>query len=211
MDKALQRLAASGLLRRVDRGLYCLIRPGLVPQDTNAPDYVQVLNAISRRDQARVLIDGAAAAHELGFTTAVPARIVVRTDARRRSILVGKQAIEFRQTAPSKLYWAGRPAMRLVQALRWLKDLPSFDRDSISRTVVTLLADPKDGAALRDDLRQGLGTLPAWMQDLLRPLLPEPKDSPARLTHQRVPKVPPPVGKRTGLDIATPENDGGLT
>ncbi len=30
--------------------------------------------------------------------------------------------IDFKQTAPSKLYWSGRPAMRVVQALQWLKD-----------------------------------------------------------------------------------------
>ena len=30
--------------------------------------------------------------------------------------------LQFKLTAPSKLDWAGRPAMRVVQALYWLRD-----------------------------------------------------------------------------------------
>ncbi len=50
-----------------------------------------------------MLVDGLTAANDLGLTTAVPARIVVHTDARRRSIQVGRLVIDFKQTAPSKL------------------------------------------------------------------------------------------------------------
>jgi hypothetical protein len=79
--------------------------------------------------------------------------------------------IAFKQTAPSKLYWAGRPAMRIVQALHWLKDTLPSDRGRIMSQLATLLADGRYGRALRDDLRTGLPTLPAWMQDIARELL----------------------------------------
>jgi hypothetical protein len=57
---------------------------------------------------------------------------VVHTDARRRSIPLGKLAMQFKPTAPSKLYWAGRPAMRVVQALHWLKDILATDGDVLN-------------------------------------------------------------------------------
>jgi predicted ABC-type ATPase len=79
--------------------------------------------------------------------------------------------IEFKHTAPSKLYWAGRPAMRIVQALHWLKDTLPSDRGRIMSQLATLLADGRYGRALRDDLRSGLPTLPAWMQDIASDLL----------------------------------------
>ncbi|MEO6748919.1 MAG: hypothetical protein ABI294_04935 [Casimicrobiaceae bacterium] len=41
----------------------------------------------------------------------------MHTDTRRRSIQLDKLTIEFKLTAPSRLYWAGRLAMRVVQAL----------------------------------------------------------------------------------------------
>jgi hypothetical protein len=178
VDKALQRFVASGQLRRIDRGLYDVPRPSALTKKVTTPDYRHVLDAISRRDQTRMLIDGATAANDLGFTTAVPAHIVVHTDARRRSIHVGRLTIDFKQTAPSKLYWAGRPAMRIVQALHWLKDTLPSDRDQIQARLAAIMADARHGAVLRDDLRQGLATLPAWMQDMLRPLVEVPAATP---------------------------------
>ncbi len=193
VDKGLQRLTGARQLRRIDRGLYDVPRQSALTKKVTTPDYRQVLSAISRRDQTRMLIDGATAANDLGFTTAVPARIVVHTDARRRSLPVGRLTIDFRKTAPSKLYWAGRPAMRVVQALHWLKDTLPSDGDQIQARLATLLADPQSGPGLRDDLRQGLATLPAWMQGVLRPLVAKPA-APPRSAGRRATKARPSRG-----------------
>jgi hypothetical protein len=170
VDKALQRLVATGDLRRVDRGLYDQARQNALTGKAAVPDYRSVIDAVSRRDQVRVLVDGMSAANALGLTDAVPAQVVVRTDGRLRPIQLGNLTIKFRFTAASKLYWAGRPAMQIVQALHWQRDTLSEQRDAISNRLKRLLASDA-GASLRDDLRQGLPTLPAWMQDLLRGIM----------------------------------------
>ncbi|VFU10182.1 conserved protein of unknown function [Methylocella tundrae] len=123
VDKALQRLAKAETLRRIDRGLYDQPSFNKLTQKPNPPDPRSVIDAVARRDQTRMLVDGMTAANDLGLTDAVPAKIVVHTDARRRAIKLGNVTITFRPTAPSKLFWAGRPAMRVVQALHWLRDL----------------------------------------------------------------------------------------
>jgi hypothetical protein len=172
VDKALQRLVAAGQLRRVDRGLYDLPRHNALTGKTAAPDYRSVIDAVSRRDQVRVLVDGMTAANALGLTDAVPAQVVVHTDGRLRPIQLANLTIHFRFTAASKLYWAGRPAMQVIQALHWLRDTLSDQRDAIITRLKRLLAsDVTD--ALRDDIQRGLHTLPAWMQDLLREILKE--------------------------------------
>lgn len=171
VDKALQRLVKAGQLRRIDRGLYDTPRINNLTKRPAVADYRQIIDALARRDQVRVLIDGLTAANDLGLTTAVPAHVVIHTDARRRTIHLDNLAIEFKQTAPSKLYWAGRPAMRIVQALRWLKDTLSTDHDRILEQLSNILNDRRHGKALRDDLRAGIGTLPAWMQMIVRELL----------------------------------------
>jgi hypothetical protein len=61
--------------------------------------------------------------------------------------------------------------MRIVQALRWLKDTLPTDRNRILAQLSAILADRRHGKALRDDLRTGIATLPAWMQALVRELL----------------------------------------
>ena len=118
------------------------------------------------------------AANDLGLTTAVPARIEVFTDARLKRIQLGQQQIHFKPAAPSRLHWADRPGMRVVQALHWLQDVLTEpeERARISRQLRRLFADPAHGQNIRDDLREGLAALPIWMQEFLRDLI-EPKES----------------------------------
>jgi Family of unknown function (DUF6088) len=172
VDKALQRLVASGQMRRIDRGLYD--RPGhnRLTGQPSPPDPRAVIDAVARRDQIRVLVDGLTAANDLGLTNAVPAKTIVHADARLKTIRLGNLAIEFKPTAASKLFWAGRPAMRLVQALHWLRDTDSADtRTDLTSRLHDLLDHGPQAKAVRRDLQDGLSALPTWMQDLLRPLL----------------------------------------
>ena len=170
IDKALQRMVASGQLRRIQRGLYDKPSLNALTGKTTVPDYRAVIDAIARRDQVRWLIDGMTAANMLGLTNAVPAKIEVLVDARLKRITLGNQEIVFKQAAPSRLFWAGRPGMYLVQALHWLHDIMSSDEEpaAVQSTVRRLLADQETGPALLDDLKGGLSAMPIWMQDILR-------------------------------------------
>lgn len=170
IDKTLQRMVQAGDLRRIARGLYDKPTLNRLTKRSTTPDYRAVVEAIARRDQLRLLVDGMTAANDLGLTDAVPAHVTIHTDARRRAIQLDKLTIDFKQTAPSRLYWAGRPAMRVVQALHWLKDTLVSDRDRILRRLAQVLADPTHGAAIRQDLIDGFSALPAWMQSLVREL-----------------------------------------
>lgn len=121
VDKTLQRMVHAGELRRIDRGLYDRPKINSLTKRPTTPDYRAVVEAIARRDHLRMLVDGMTAANDLGLTDAVPARVTIHTDTRRRTIQLDKLSIDFKQTSPSRLYWAGHPAMRIVQALYWLK------------------------------------------------------------------------------------------
>ena len=175
VDKTLQRMVASNELRRIDRGLYDQPRMNSLTGQSTAPDYRSVIDAVGRRDQVRVLIDGMTAANDLGLTNAVPGQVIVHTDGRLRQIQLGKLTLQFKLTAPSKLYWAGRPAMRVVQALYWLREGlkggTQVNQDAIQAKLIRLLQDSSQGSAIRDDLRYGLHTVPSWMQQWIRDLL----------------------------------------
>ena len=179
IDKTLQRVVARGALRRIDRGLYDRPTLNSLTKRLASPDYRALVDALARRDQARILLDGMTAANDLGLTDAVPARVTIYTDTQPRSIQLDKLTI----------YWAGKPAMRVVQALYWLKDTLPGDGDRIRKTLARLLDDPKHGDSIRNDLTQGLSVLPAWMQSFLRtipafdPMPPAaPSDPKVRLT-----------------------------
>ena len=186
VDKALQRLVAADELRRIDRGLYDAPRFNPLTGKASVPDYRRIINAVARRDQSRMLVDGMTAANDLGLSDAVPGRIVIHTDARTRPIHIGKQTIMFRPTAPSKLFWADRPAMRVVQALHWLRGALSKpeDRPRIVGRLRSILTKAGEGAAIAADLRQGLTTLPAWMQELVTELVADGDDQRGRTPPQ---------------------------
>ena len=173
IDKTLQRLVASGDLRRIDRGLYDKPSYNKLTKMSGPPDPRGVIDAVARRDQIRVLVDGMTAANDLGLTNAVPAKIVVHTDARLRPIRLDNLEITFRPTAASKLYWAGRPAMRIVQALHWLRDTThrTDEMRAIKKKLRDLLDKDPHGKQIRADLIEGLWALPVWMQEMLKPLL----------------------------------------
>ena len=93
------------------------------------------VDAIARRDKLRVLVDGMTRRpHDLGLTTAVPARSTIYADTYPRTIEIVANTgdpnatrtplvvykLDFKRISVSKTaFWAGRPAMRVVQALSW--------------------------------------------------------------------------------------------
>lgn len=173
VDKTLQRLADAGEIRRIDRGLYDRPRKNRLTGKDTVPDYRAVIKAVTHRDQARFVVDGMTAANDLGLTNAVPARIEVLVDTRLKPIRLGNQEIFFKAAAPSRLFWAGRPAMRVVQALHWLQDVlgDSEERNRVAAILRRLLDEPDHGAPIRKDLVEGLSSLPIWMQEFLRDLI----------------------------------------
>ena len=179
IKKSLQRLVNKNKLRRIDRGFYDQYRINPLTGHLAPPDYRMVIDAISRRDNIRILIDGLTAANDLGLTNAVPARIVIHTDARLQSINLDKLTIQFKLTAPSKLYWAGHPAMRLIQALYWLRDALKngslIDEKTIRNKIIRLLQTPTQGDLILTDLKQGIHAMPTWMQDWISDLLKQAK------------------------------------
>lgn len=175
IKKSLQRLVNNHQLRRIDRGLYDQHRINSLTKQPSPPDYRMIIDAISRRDNIRILVDGLTAANDLGLTNAVPAKVILHTDARLQPIRLDKLIIQFKLTAPSKLYWVGHPAMRIIQALHWLRDGIKngslLDEDTIRIKILRLLQTPNQGDVILDDLKQGLHAMPSWMQAWISNLL----------------------------------------
>ena len=176
VDLALHRLVTDNEIRRITRGLYDKPRINQLTGKPTYPDYREVIDALARRDKARMVVDGLTAANDLGLTDAVPARARVLTDARLKPIKLGNLNLEFQRVSPDRLYWAGRPAMRVVQALHWLRDMLPTDKDRIFKKLLAILRDPDHGAAIKEDLRDGLPALPEWLQQIVRDLLAQASD-----------------------------------
>ncbi len=201
VDQALHRLVASRNLRRIARGFYDIPQANRLTGKPTYPNPRDVIDALARKGKVRIVVDGLTAANDLGLTDAVPARIGVLTDGRLRPITLGNLTLDFQSAAPSRLYWAGRPAMRFVQALHWLRDMLPSDDGSLRKRLVSILKDPDHGKAIQNDLRGGMSAMPEWMRVIVRDLLQQvsagalpsaKKAKPAR----RAPAPPPIIQKK---------------
>ena len=162
VDKALSRLATSGEVRRLARGLYEYPRehPEL---GTLSPDIEKVAKALAGKDRLRLQPAGAYATNLLGLSEQVPAKAVFLTDGPSRTVKVGRQEIQLRRTTPRNMAAAGRLSGLLMQAFRHLgrQHITEQRMAHLKRTLP---------AKERNQLLKDLPLAPAWMHPLFREL-----------------------------------------
>lgn len=162
VDKALSRLTARGVIRRLARGLYEYPRehPEL---GTLSPDLERVAKALAGKNRIRLQPAGAYAANLLGLSEQVPARIVFLTDGPSRTVKIGRQEIHLRRTTPRNMAAAGRLSGLLMQAFR------SLGRQHITRQRLARLKQTLP-AKERKQLIKDLPLAPTWMHPFFREL-----------------------------------------
>jgi len=153
IDQALSRLARRGELLRVGRGLYVL--PVVGRFRSRAPTTAATLQALAAQSGERLVAGGAAAANRLGLTTQVPARTVVWTSGRDRTLALGRQRIELRHAPDWQLALGEGRAGAALRALVWL------GRDHLEPALARLEAVLT--AAEREELAAARGALPDWL------------------------------------------------
>ena len=162
VDQALSRLVRAGRLRRAGQGLYDRPRMSGVLGRPAPVDLDAATAAIARRDGVRIMPDGLVAAHQLGLTSAVPAKASYVTDGHSRTLKVDGRTVRFRHAGPRVMKWAGRPSAPVAQALRWLGRDAAGDPEIVS----TLIRQLPDSA--KSDLAKNSRDLPGWALPLAR-------------------------------------------
>lgn len=178
VEKALQRLTLRGDIRRPHRGLYDKPCTSSLTGTMVFPPRAAFIDAIARRDKLRVLVDGMTAANDLGLTTAVPAQSTIHADTYPRTIEIEANAgdpnavaqviykLDFKRISAKTAFWAGRPAMRVVQALAWFRDERTSLNAAVNGIVRHLSRDP-NRLKVAQDLRDNIQAVPAWMYPLV--------------------------------------------
>ncbi|MBU4460198.1 MAG: hypothetical protein KJ579_06495 [Verrucomicrobia bacterium] len=165
VDKALSRLVASGVLRRLARGLYYQPRQHPVLGEI-LPPVEAVAQALAARDRVRLQPFGGHAANLLRLSDQVPARVVFLTDGKPRKIRYGRQVIELRRASPRMMAAAGRMTGLVIAGLRFVGKA-----NITPERVVHLrkLLSKEDRRRLREDL----ALAPAWMHPHFRAIAGE--------------------------------------
>jgi hypothetical protein len=159
IDQALSRLARSGEIRRLGRGVYDYpkISHRLGPL---SPTPEVIAEALAKREGVHLQTSGARAANALGLSSQVPGRLTFLTDGTPRSRRVGNQVIELKRAVPRKLRGAGTVAGTVLQALRYLG--PERVGEEVVRHLAHLLS-PSD----KRELRSLANAAPGWARSAL--------------------------------------------
>lgn len=159
VDMALSRLARSGDIRRIGRGLYDY--PRLHEKlGVLSPDTTRLADALSIQSGDRLAPSGAAAANSLGLSDQVPARTSFATTGRSRVKRAAGRSLTLRHSRAPVLDNASDTANSVLQALVHLgKD--NIDGDVIHRFAARI--DDRDMAVLTQSRPQ----MPGWMGDVI--------------------------------------------
>lgn len=173
IDQALSRLARTGEIQRLGRGLYHFPQMNERLGISLNPDADEIAEALARQTGSRIAPSGAMAANRLGLSTQVPAKPVYLTDGRTRQLRVGNLVFVMRHTPPKELPLGSRISAMVFQALRHL-GRSAVDSQAISRLRRTLSLQQK-GELLRDSRYTT-----DWIADVVRQVANE---KPEIVTH----------------------------
>jgi len=160
VDKALSRLATSGKIRRIGRGMYELPKTSRVVGRLS-PNPEKVAKAYANREGLRLQPTGAYAANRLRLTEQVPMRVVFLTDGSSRKIEVDNRTIELRKASHKRMRLAGKVSGLVFEALRHI------GKDHVGEREIRHLRDQLTEEQKRRLLRD-LPFAPIWMQPILR-------------------------------------------
>lgn len=157
IDQVLSRFAKSGLVRRLDRGVYDYPKQSK-RLGTLSPDVNDVANAVA--DRRQVSPSGATAANQLGLSTQVPAKPTFLTNNIKRQCTINGNVITLKPARVPLIQSISRTANLFLQAISYL------GRKNIDDLVIArcaLILSDKDIKKLFDNR----GKLPSWIVDLL--------------------------------------------
>lgn len=118
VDQAFSRLAKTGLLLRVTRGLY--VAPKAGEPGREAPAVEKVVSSLASKTQEVIAADGAQSAKMLGLTTQGLVGDVFLTSGRARTLKVGGVTVELRHAPKWMLSLGSSTAGSVIRALAWL-------------------------------------------------------------------------------------------
>ncbi|MDR0332437.1 MAG: type IV toxin-antitoxin system AbiEi family antitoxin domain-containing protein [Dysgonamonadaceae bacterium] len=158
-SKALERLVNQEKIMRVSRGIYC------IPKKTDFYGSVMlshddVVKAIVKRDNAKIIPTGLFAENILGLSTQVPMKVVYLTDGSPRKLKIGNQSVIFKKTSPKNLASKGKISTLAIQALKSIrKDRVTEDE---KRKIIEVLK-KENPQYLKHDIKYA----PLWIREIM--------------------------------------------
>ena len=136
--KALSRMVAGGGIRKVAKGRY--YKPRQTVFGVLKPSVMEVVKDLLERNGKPVgYITGTAAFAQMGLTTQITSAITIGVNKYRRPLKRGEYSVSF-LVQPNEISEENIPLLRILDALRLLRDIPAVSPDDCVRGVCRLVA-----------------------------------------------------------------------
>lgn len=162
----LSELTNEGVLVKLAQGIYA--RPRKSRFGVVLPSVEKIVQAISKRDNAKVIPFGMTALNALGLSTQVPMNYTYLTTGSERTISLKNQQVVLKRGVPKNFCYTTRLISLMVQALRALKQ-ENVGQEEI-QTIRTLITREPD----KESLTKDVDMMPAWMKRIVKPMLVQP-------------------------------------
>ena len=159
----LSELTNEGVLVKLAQGIYA--RPRKSRFGVVLPSVEKIVQAISKRDNAKVIPFGMTALNALGLSTQVPMNYTYLTTGSERTISLKNQQVVLKRGVPKNFCYTTRLISLMVQALKALKQ-ENVGQEEI-QTIRTLITREPD----KESLAKDVDMMPAWMKKIVKPML----------------------------------------
>lgn len=159
----LSELTNEGVLVKLAQGIYA--RPRKSRFGVVLPSVEKIVQAISKRDNAKVIPFGMTALNALGLSTQVPMNYTYLTTGSERTISLKNQQVVLKRGVPKNFCYTTRLISLMVQALRALKQ-ENVGQEEI-QTIRTLITREPD----KESLTKDVDMMPAWMKRIVKHML----------------------------------------
>lgn len=160
--RVLAQKCKEGSFVKLSKGIY--YKPVMTKFGPLLPSVDKVVQAVARRDNARILPSGNAVLNQLGLSTQVPMRQVYLTSGSARDLDIGGVKITLKRSVPKTFEFHGELMPLLAQALKALgKEGLTSEQAGI---IIKLLKKHPEEETFEHDL----SLMPAWMQKVLKQL-----------------------------------------
>lgn len=162
INKAFERIALSGKIIRLARGIYCKPKVDIeFGFGVIYPSVDDVAQAIAQRDKCRIVPTGDTALNKLGLSTQVPMNAVYLTDGTPRRIKIyNGRGILFKHVVPKRLDFKSELIMLITFALQTLGQ-GNLSEEQFSRIKQLLSNEPKE--RISEDLK----LIPGWIRSII--------------------------------------------
>lgn len=158
----LSDLCQQGVIVRISMGVY--VKPIMSRFGVVYPPVNDIMKAIAKRDNAKILPTGNTAMNKLGLSTQVPMNSEFITTGSAREISIGKRTIRLKRSAPRNFVYKGELMPVLVQAMKAIgKEGLEDEHVGIIRGLLKEHPEPKTW-------EKDLSYAPAWIRKVLTTL-----------------------------------------